>query len=74
MASPSQTGLLFLHRNAHVGRESEHILLAPPYLPATSVSLSVAPTTTLPLGVPFTLSATVEISAPTKALVPAVGH
>ena len=74
MASPSQTGLLFLHRNALVGRESEHILLAPPYLPATSVSLSVEPTTTLPLGVAFTLSATVEISAPTKALIPAVGH
>jgi minor extracellular serine protease Vpr len=74
MASPSQTGLLFLHRNAHVGRESEHIMIAPPYYPATSVSLSVQPTTTLPLGEAFTLNATVEISGAGKATMPAVGH
>lgn len=74
LASPSQTGLLFMHRNAPVERESDHLLIAPPYLPATSIDLSVAPTSTLPLGQEFSLNATVEISGAGKAVIPAVGH
>ena len=32
-ASPDQIGLLFLHRNAHVGRESDHVVFTETYLP-----------------------------------------
>lgn len=32
-ASPDQIGLLFLHRNAHIGRESDHIVFTETYLP-----------------------------------------
>ncbi|HHW88020.1 MAG TPA: S8 family serine peptidase [Chloroflexi bacterium] len=32
-ASPDQIGLLFMHRNAHVGRESDHIVFTETYLP-----------------------------------------
>jgi subtilisin family serine protease len=33
LASPDQIGLLFMHRNAHVGRESDHIVFTDTYLP-----------------------------------------
>lgn len=32
-ASPDQIGLLFMHRNAHVGSESDHIVFTETYLP-----------------------------------------
>jgi hypothetical protein len=32
-ASPDQIGLLFMHRNAHIGRESDHIVFTETYLP-----------------------------------------
>lgn len=35
-ASPSQTGLLLMHRNAFAGRESDHILITNTYLPVIS--------------------------------------
>ncbi len=35
-ASPDQTGLLFMHRNAMVERESDHILITSMYLPVIS--------------------------------------
>jgi minor extracellular serine protease Vpr len=33
VASPDQIGLLFMHRNAFVGRESDHVVFADTYLP-----------------------------------------
>jgi len=33
VASPDQVGLLFMHRNAYVGRESDHVVFSDTYLP-----------------------------------------
>jgi len=71
-ATPAQIGLLFLHRNAHVGRESDPLLIAPPYLPAAAVALAPAPE--LVAGAAHLLTATVTITGAGKAAAPAVGH
>jgi len=70
-ASPAQVGLLLLHRNAASGRESDHVIIAPPFLPAASVALQVTP---LADGATYTLTATVMIAGAGKTPTPAVGH
>ncbi|MBX3002024.1 MAG: CHRD domain-containing protein [Caldilineaceae bacterium] len=61
MASPSQVGLLFLHRNAHVGRESDHLLLTDSFVAAEGLELTAQPSVAL-IGQPITLTATVTNS------------
>jgi minor extracellular serine protease Vpr len=71
-ASPAQVGLLLLHRNAASGRESDHLIVAPPFLPAASVALQVTPPS--PGGAAYTLTAIVMIAGAGKTPTPAVGH
>lgn len=58
VASPSQIGLLFLHRYAPIGSESDHLLLAAPFVEAEGLEL-VAEPAVAPIGQPITLTATV---------------
>jgi hypothetical protein len=73
-ASPAQTGLLFLHRAAHAGRESDHLVLAPPYLPATAVVLQVAPALETGAAGAYTLTAIVAITGAGRTAAPAAGR
>lgn len=68
LASPSQIGLLFLHRYAPIGAESDHLLLAPPFVAAEGLE-TVALPPVAPVGTEIVISATL-----TTTLGVAAGH